>query len=269
MQAEAFKLDAKAFKNDIKQFEKDAKDQKSEIKSLNKELKAAHDEVASLKREREGSLSSRHGRRVSELEGKIHSLSKEINDHKSEITSQKRNVVRRDSTIRQLEEALQQKPKQNGRASPGPSNALGRTTPEAPTSNPVSPRDAGLLVSESRLQREFKESQEEITRLKEKLESYEVEYRHLFDENERMKSAQEGSSQSTQSSADAHQVEITQLKEAKRNLELRLQSAELRLATGGSLLRRPTNGSETGTIRSQSSMSYLRPGELRLSAFDD
>ncbi|KAF3932878.1 hypothetical protein ABW19_dt0202725 [Dactylella cylindrospora] len=262
--AESFKLDVRAMKNDLKQLEKDNKDQKAEIKSLSRDLKSAHEENASLRRQFESSsgYSSRHARQISDLESRIQALSKEIQDSRNEVSTQKRAVAKRESTIRQLEETLQQRTPRNGRSSPGPNNAL------ASMENGIVP--ASSSSSNNALQRELRESKAEITRLTEKLDMYETEYRHFFEDHEKLKVEHEEMQKTMQAKIDAATPEVEQLKKAKKELEQRLQSAELRLATSGGLLRRGGVDATGGqTMRSQSSMSYLRHGEISVGSFDD
>lgn len=253
---ESFKLDIKALINDMKQYEKELKDQKAEIKSLSKELKNSQEENVSLKSQIESSY--RYARQISDLESKIHALAKEIQDSRTEISAQKRVVAKRDSTIKQLEDTLQQRGGiRNGRASPSPSSAL--TAME----NGIVPS----TTSVSSLQRDLRDSRAEIIRLNEKLEMYETEYRHFFEEYEKLKAEHEEGQKSMKAKLDAYIPELEQLRKGKRDLELRLQSAELRLATSGGLVRRGL-GDEAPTMRSQSSMSYLRHGEISIGGLD-
>ncbi|KAK6543126.1 hypothetical protein TWF694_007046 [Orbilia ellipsospora] len=257
---ESFKLDVKALKNDLKQYEKESKEQKAEIKSLSKELKSAQEENTSLKTQMESSSSSsyRHTRQISDLETKIHALAKEIHDSRSEITVHRRTVAKRDSTIRQLEDALQQRTPRNGRASPGPNNSLQSNVETASTPTPANP---------STLQRELRDAKAEITRLTEKLEMYDNEYRHFLEDHEMLKVEHEQGQKTMKAKLDAIVPELEQLRKSKRDLELRLQSAELRLATSGGL-RRGAPNSDGPILRSQSSMSYLRHGEISLGGLD-
>ncbi|KAK6345161.1 hypothetical protein TWF718_007088 [Orbilia javanica] len=257
---ESFKLDVKALVNDIKQYEKESKDRKAEIKSLSKELKSSQEENVSLKSQLESTSGSsyRHARQISDLESKIQALAKEIQDSRTEISAQKRAVAKRDSTIKQLEDTLQQRGGiRNGRASPGPSSAL--TAME----NGIVPSTASV----SSLQRDLRDSRAEITRLNEKLEMYETEYRHFFEDHEKLKAEHEQGQKAMKAKLEAFIPEIEQLRKGKRDLELRLQSAELRLAASGGLIRRGT-GDEEPTMRSQSSMSYLRHGEISIGSLD-
>ncbi|EPS44752.1 hypothetical protein H072_1245 [Dactylellina haptotyla CBS 200.50] len=258
--AESFKLDVKALKNDLKQSEKDSKDQKAEIKSLSKDLKSAQDENASLKSHMESSSSSsyRHARQIADLETKMQALAKEIHDSRSEITVHKRTVAKRDSTIRQLEDALQQRGTRNGRASPGPNVSL-----QASMENGIVPTS----TSSNALQRELRESKAEITRLTDKLEMYETEYRHFFEDHEKLKVEHEEGQKTMKVKLDAIIPELEQLRKSKKDLEQRLQSAELRLATSGGL-RRGVPDSDGPILRSQSSMSYLRHGEISIGSLN-
>ncbi|KAK6527949.1 hypothetical protein TWF281_009209 [Arthrobotrys megalospora] len=258
---ESFKLDIRALENDLKQYEKESKDRKAEIKSLSKDLKASQEENLSLKSQMESSSGSsyRHARRISDLESKIQALAKEIQDSRTELSAQKRTVAKRDSTIKHLEDTLQQRGGiRNGRASPGPSTAL--TSME----NGIVPSTASV----SSLQRELRDSRAEVTRLTEKLEMYETEYRHFFEDHEKLKVEHEEGQKSMQAKIDSYIPELEQLRKGKRDLELRLQSAELRLATSGGLVRRGLGDGEGPATRSQSSMSYLRHGEISIGSLD-
>ncbi|KAF3908708.1 hypothetical protein AA313_de0210332 [Arthrobotrys entomopaga] len=257
---ESFKLDVRALKNDLKQYEKESKEQKAEIKALSKELKSAQEENASLKTQMESSSNSshRHARQISDLETKIHALAKEIHDSRSEISVHRRTVAKRDSTIRQLEDALQQRTSRNGRASPGPNVSLQSTPENATASAPANP---------STLQRELRDAKAEITRLTDKLEMYDTEYRHFFEDHEKLKLEREQDQKSMKTKLDSIVPELEQLRKSKKDLELRLQSAELRLATSGGL-RRGVPSSDGPILRSQSSMSYLRHGEISVGSLD-
>ncbi|KAK6359657.1 hypothetical protein TWF696_000801 [Orbilia brochopaga] len=127
-----------------------------EVKSLSKQLQTAQDEYATLRTQMESM--HRHARQMSDLEARIQALSKELQESQ-------RTVARRDATIRQLEDALQQ--------AQGSLRA-GRTSP-----------------AQADLQRDLDESRTEVGSLKEKLDMYETEYRHLFDDYERLKIEQE------------------------------------------------------------------------------
>ncbi|KAJ6260467.1 hypothetical protein Dda_4693 [Drechslerella dactyloides] len=153
---EGFKLEIRALKVDLKQYEKESKDQKSEVKSINKQLKTAQDEYATLRTQMESMY--RHTRQMSDLEARIQTLSKELQDSQQ-------TVARRDATVRQLEDALQ-RALNSARA--------GRSSP-----------------AQAEQQRNLEESQTEVRSLKEKLDMYETEYRHLFDDYERLKIEQE------------------------------------------------------------------------------
>ncbi|KAF3923493.1 hypothetical protein ABW21_db0208696 [Orbilia brochopaga] len=126
-----------------------------EAKSLSRQLTLARDEYATLKSQMESM--HRHARQMSDLETRIQSLSKELQESA-------RTVARRDATIRQLEDALQQAKSSSG----------GRTSP-----------------AQAELQRDLEKSRTEVGSLKEKLDLYETEYRHLFDDYERLKIEQE------------------------------------------------------------------------------
>ncbi|KAF3313757.1 hypothetical protein TWF173_005591 [Orbilia oligospora] len=257
---ESFKLDIKALINDIKQYEKESKDRRAEIKSLSKELKNSQEEIFSLKSQVESSSGSsyRYVRQIADLESKIQALAKEIQDSRSETSAHKRAVAKRDSTIKQLEDTLQQRGGiRNGRASPGPSSAL------IAMENGIVPSTANV----SSLQRDLRDSRAEITRLNEKLEMYETEYRHFFEDHEKLKVEHEEGQKNMKAKLDTYIPELEQLRKGNRDLELRLQSAELRLAASGGLVRRGL-GDEAPTMRSQSSMSYLRRGEISIGNLD-
>ncbi|KAK6505183.1 hypothetical protein TWF481_007102 [Arthrobotrys musiformis] len=257
---ESFKLDVRALSNDIKQYERESKDRKAEIKALSKELKTSQEESAALRSQVEVSSGSsyRYARQISDLESKIQALAKEIQDSRTEISAHKRAVAKRDSTIKQLEDTIQHRGGiRNGRASPGPSSAL--TAME----NGIVPATASV----SSLQRDLRDSRAEITRLNEKLEMYETEYRHFFEDHEKLKAEHEEGQKTMKAKLDAYLPELDQLRKGKRDLELRLQSAELRLATSGGLVRRAM-ADEGPTMRSQSSMSYLRHGEISIGSLD-
>ncbi|KAK6520481.1 hypothetical protein TWF506_000734 [Arthrobotrys conoides] len=257
---ESFKLDIRALVNDIKQYEKESKDRRAEIKSLSKELKISQEENVSLKSQIELSSGSsyRYARQIADLESKMQALAKEVHESRTEISTQKRTVAKRDSTIKQLEETIQQRGGiRNGRASPGPSSVL--TAME----NGIVPS----TTSVSSLQRDLRDSRAEITRLNEKLEMYETEYRHFFEDHEKLKVEHEEGQKNIKAKLDAYIPELEQLRKGKRDLELRLQSAELRLAASGGLVRRGL-GDEGPTMRSQSSMSYLRHGEISIGSLE-
>ncbi|KAK6360682.1 hypothetical protein TWF730_006815 [Orbilia blumenaviensis] len=259
---DSFKLDIRALKNDLKQYEKESRDQKAEIKSLVKELKLSREENVSLKSQMESSSGSsyRHARQISDLESKIQALAREIQESRTEISAQKRTAAKRDSTIKQLEDALQQRSViRNGRASPSPSAALQMA---------VGDGTAPSTPSVSSLQRDLRDSRAEVTRLNEKLEMYETEYRHFFEDYEKLKVEHEEGQKSMKAKLDAYVPELEHLRKGKRDLELRLQSAELRLAASGGLVRRGLNDGEGPTMRSQSSMSYLRHGEISVGSLD-
>ncbi|KAF3914797.1 hypothetical protein ABW20_dc0102064 [Dactylellina cionopaga] len=128
--------------------------------------------------------------------------------------------------------------------------------------------DSRTELSVHKRTRELRDSRADVARLTEKLEMYETEYRHFFEDHEKLKVELEELQRNMRANNDSHVPELEQLRKAKRDLELRLQSAELRLAASGGLVRRGMGDSDGPILRSQSSMSYLRHGEISIGGSD-